>query len=187
MAAASRVRADHRQKLDKLFQTRGYSDFKWISPQKIIVSQWVRMKCIYGCGEYGKNACCPPNTPPVAECERFFKEYKDAVIFRFATKVAKPEDRHKWSRAINMKLAKLERDVFLSGHERAFLLFMDSCSLCQDCCGAKAACKQPRSARPSPEAMAVDVYSTVKQIGFPIQVLFDYSQEMNRYAFLMIH
>jgi hypothetical protein len=41
-------------------------------------------------------------------------------------------------------------------------------------------------ARPSPEGMAVDVYSTVKQLGFPIEVRTDYSQEMNRYAFLMI-
>ncbi|UCE57072.1 MAG: hypothetical protein JSV31_15050 [Desulfobacterales bacterium] len=48
-------------------------------------------------------------------------------------------------------------------------------------------CKYPRIARPSPEAMAVDVYSTVRQFGFPIHVLSEYSQEMNRYAFLLIH
>jgi hypothetical protein len=34
--------------------------------------------------------------------------------------------------------------------------------------------------------MAVDVFSTVRQIGYPIQVLVDYSQTMNRYAFLLI-
>jgi len=34
--------------------------------------------------------------------------------------------------------------------------------------------------------MAVDVYQTVRQYEFPIQVLSAYSQAMNRYAFLLI-
>jgi hypothetical protein len=34
--------------------------------------------------------------------------------------------------------------------------------------------------------MAVDVFSTVRQIGYPIEVLADYCQAMNRYAFLLI-
>jgi hypothetical protein len=34
--------------------------------------------------------------------------------------------------------------------------------------------------------MAMDVFATVRKIGYPIQVLSDYSQEMNRYAFLLI-
>ncbi len=186
MAARKKIQVTSRKKLDTLFRAKGYADYKWIDPPKIIVSQWVRMKCMYGCGEYGKNACCPPNTPSVSECERFFHEYRDAVIFRFEKAVNKPEDRHSWSKKINIKLAKLEREVFLSGFERAFMLFMDSCGLCSDCTAVREGCQQPRSARPSPEAMAVDVYSTVKQYGLPIAVRTDYDQEMNRYAFLMV-
>ena len=34
--------------------------------------------------------------------------------------------------------------------------------------------------------MAIDVFATVRKIGYPIEVLFDYSQAMNRYAFLLI-
>jgi hypothetical protein len=34
--------------------------------------------------------------------------------------------------------------------------------------------------------MAVDVFSTVRQLGYPIQVLRDYSETMNRYAFLLV-
>ena len=186
MGAKSGIAANERKKLDKLFQKKGYTDYKWIDPHKIIVSQWVRMKCMFGCGNYGHNASCPPNVPSVAECERFFREYQDAVIFRFEKAVDAPEDRHKWSKKVNIKLAKLERDVFLNGYERAFLLFMDSCCICADCAATRTACKEPRSARPSPESMAVDVYSTTRQFGFPIEVRTDYSQEMNRYAFLMI-
>lgn len=186
MTAAKNIQPTARKKLDTLFRDRGYTDYRWIDPQKIIVSQWVRMKCIYGCGEYGKNACCPPNVPTVSECERFFNEYHDAVIFQFEKAVDKPEERHVWSKKVNNKLVKLEREVFLSGFERAFMLFMDSCGICKDCTADREECKHPRAARPSPEAMAMDVYSTVKQFGFPIAVRTDYTQEMNRYAFLMI-
>jgi hypothetical protein len=42
-------------------------------------------------------------------------------------------------------------------------------------------------ARPSPEGMAMDVYTTVRQFGFPINVRTDYDQKMDRYAFLMVH
>lgn len=141
---------------------------------------------MYGCGGYGQVAACPPNLPSVSECERFFREYSDAVIFHFEKKVAKPEDRHAWTKRVNAKLSKLEREIFLSGYERVFLLFMDSCSICGECTGLREECKEPRLARPSPEAMAIDVYATVRQVGYPIEVLSDYSQKMNRYAFLMI-
>ena len=44
----------------------------------------------------------------------------------------------------------------------------------------------PQLSRPTVEAMAVDVYTTVRQIGYPIQVLSDYAQAMNRYAMLLV-
>jgi predicted metal-binding protein len=176
-----------RKTLDNLIRKQGYRDYQWIDPQRIIVSQWVRMKCRFGCGEYGRCGACPPNTPSVPECEQFFSEYSDAVILHFEGTMKKPEDRHAWSRKINAKLVKLEREVFLAGFERAFMLFMDSCCLCRECTGDHRTCKEPRMARPAPEAMAVDVYSTVRQFGFSRDVRTDYTQKMDRFAFLMIH
>jgi len=182
----SGLTASKRKKLEALFHKHGYSKFKWIDPEKIVVSQWVRTKCMFGCGEFGENACCPPNVPSVSECQKFFREYTDAVIFHFEKKVDKPDDRHAWSRGVNLKLSKLEREVFLSGYEKVFLLFMDSCCICAECSGEREKCKEPKLSRPAPEAMAVDVYTTVRQFGYPIKPLKDYSQAMNRYSFLMV-
>ena len=172
--------------LEALFKRHGFKDFKWIEPREIVVSQWVRMKCFFGCPEFGKTAACPPNIPTLSECRDFFLEYKKAVIFHFEKTVKKPEDRHAWTQKINLRLLELEREVFLLGFQKAFLLFMDSCTLCAPCPGKRSECKYPKKARPAPEAMGVDVFSTVRKIGYPIKVLSDYTQKMNRYSFLMI-
>ena len=174
------------KKLEEIFTKHSFMDFRWIDAQKIVIAQWVRMKCMFGCMEYGKSGSCPPNVPSVAECERFFRDYSEAVIFHFEKKVQKPEDRYAWTRQVNTKLLKLEREVFLAGYPKAFLLFMDTCYLCNDCTGSRTKCLNKKLARPTPEALAVDVYSTVKQVGYPIEVISDYSQKMDRYAFLMI-
>ena len=95
--------ARKRETLDAIFKKKGYTDYKWIDPQRIIVSQWVRMKCKFGCGGYGRIAACPPYTPSVAECEQFFSEYSDAVILHFegtSLKIAMPgppESTPNWS------------------------------------------------------------------------------------------
>jgi len=181
-AMAGRTKRD----LERLFVDRGFADFRWLDARDIVVAEWVRMKCLFGCPDYGKNAACPPNTPPVEACERFFREYRRAVVFHFAKTVDQPEDRHAWSRKINLELLKIEHEVFKAGFVKAFLLPMDSCNYCLDCAGLRKACKDLRRARPSPDAMAMDVFATVRKIGYRVEVLADYGQEMNRYAFLLL-
>jgi predicted metal-binding protein len=175
-----------RSTVDAVLIENGYTDYRWIDPADIVVAQWVRMKCMFGCVEYGHGATCPPHTPPVADCERFFREYRQALILHFEGLMDNPDDRHAWSAKINAGLFKLERAVFLAGFERAFILFMDSCAFCKTCSGTRETCDQPRMARPAPEAMAVDVYSTVRKAGFTIHVRTDYNQKMDRFAFLMV-
>ncbi|OQB27061.1 MAG: hypothetical protein BWY10_01662 [Chloroflexi bacterium ADurb.Bin180] len=175
-----------RANLSQLIESMGFADWAWIEPKDIQVAQWVRLKCMFGCREYGRNASCPPNLPSVEECRQAIGEYRSAAILHFPKKLAKPEDRHDWSKEVNARLLELEKAVFLAGYYKAFLLAMDSCALCGTCAGERTACKNPRAARPSPEAMGVDVFATARAAGFPIEVLRDTKQEMNRYALLLI-
>ncbi len=175
-----------REKIEEIVKQYDVKDFKWIDPKTIVVEQWVRMKCLFGCKEYGKTATCPPNVPSIEESKNFFQEYTSALVIHFEKSVEQPEDRHAWTRGINTHLLELERDVFISGFRKAFLLFMDSCTMCEGCPGKREKCKEPEKARPTPEALGMDVFATVRQIGYPIEVLSDYSQTMNRYAFLFI-
>jgi predicted metal-binding protein len=173
--------------LEAIFKDHGFSDYKWIAPAQIVVAQWVRMKCMFGCPNYGSKAACPPQTPSVAECERFFKEYSNAVVFHIRVQFDDPQDRFSWYNDMTLKLIELERKVFLSGFERALFLLFGGCQLCEECTVERSLCKQPKLARPSAEGMAVDVYSTVKKLGYPISVRTDMTQAMDRYVFLMVH
>ena len=175
-----------REQLKELFLKYQFKDFRWINPRNVVISHWVRMKCIFGCKTYGKNACCPPNTPSVDECKSFFRDYSEGVVFHFEKQLEKPEERRKWARIINQRLLSLERDVLLAGNPKAFLLFMAPCNICENCAEERIKCENKISARPTLEAMAIDVFSTARQLGYPIEVLRDYSKTMNRYAFLLV-
>lgn len=175
-----------RTELETLIRSKGYDDFRWMDPAEIVVSQWVRMKCMFGCGDYGRNATCPPNTPSVDECRDFFRGYSECVVFRFAKQFDDPAKRHAWSAGVNLQFQELEREAFLAGYHKAFALWMDNCHLCAECVDSRAACRRKDLARPTPEAMGVDVFATIRKLGYPIEVVQKYQEEMNRYAFLLI-
>lgn len=175
------------ESVEEIFHKHDFHDFKWIASDDIVISHWVRMKCMYGCPAYGKCAACPPNTPSVGDCREFFNEYTDIAVFRFEIELENPEDRHEIMKGIDRRLLELEKEVFLSGNVKTFLLISDNCALCRECTSLREDCKQPKLARPTPEAFAIDVFSSVKAVGYPIEVLEDYTKTMNRYAFLLVN
>ncbi|MDT8273655.1 MAG: DUF2284 domain-containing protein, partial [Desulfomonilia bacterium] len=46
-----------------------------VSPADVVVSQWVRFKCRFGCKGYGKHLSCPPYAPTVEETRKMVSEY----------------------------------------------------------------------------------------------------------------
>lgn len=171
---------------DRIIGAHGYDDFRWIKTDRIPVKQWVRFKCVFGCPTFNRKGTCPPNVPSIAECREFFSEYHEAVIFHFREKLNDPEKRHEWSKKVNNELLKVERDLFLAGYYKAFLLFMDECCICKQCAGTRADCTNKKQARPNPESLGVDVFATVRQVGYELNILKDFDQPMDRYAILMV-
>ncbi len=178
---------EEKDNLEKLFTDHGFRDFKWINARDIVVAQWTRFRCQFGCHNYGKRGTCPPNVPSVDECRKMIGEYSHAAMFHFEKKLEKPEDLNSWSNDVVSKLVALEREVFLAGYYKAFLIsFSGACRLCESCAGNRLECKNPSMARPGADAMGIDVYATVRGLGYHIQVLKDYNEAMNRYAFLLV-
>ena len=175
----------NKEKIGSILKNQDFTDYKWINPKEIVVAHWVRVKCTFGCADYGLGTC-PPNTPSVIDCDSFFKEYESALIIRlnkFADKNSYPSD---WSKEMTNKLLDIEREIFLLGFQKVFLLNQTCCSLCKDCPGDRINCKDKVRSRPSPESFAVDVYNTVRTAGLEINVVAQNPAEMNRIAILLI-
>ena len=101
--------------LESIFKKHELNDYKWIDPKKIIVAQWVRLKCRFGCEDYGR-VVCPPNMPSVEECRAFFHEYTNAVIFKFDSDSNDLSEQKTWTKQCNSRLLKAEKVVFFSGY-----------------------------------------------------------------------
>jgi predicted metal-binding protein len=174
-----------KEHIDKILSDLAIQNYYWIDASEIVVAQWVRVKCQFGCSDYGLGAC-PPNTPSVEECKTFFGDYKRAILIRctvFADKTNYPND---WSKATTAKLLEAERQIFISNYPKVFLLNQTCCCSCAECTGTRKDCRDKKNSRPSPESFAVDVYKTARKAGIDINVINCSPAEINRIAILLI-
>lgn len=150
----------------------GAIEAKVISAKTIVVAEWVRMKCQFGCDGFGQSLTCPPYSPTPDLTRRMLTYYKYALLVH--------GDEYTDIHAI---VPKLEREVFLCGYFKAFGMGAGPCQLCEKC--AKS-CRHPDKTRPSMEACGIDVYTTVRNNGFPIKVLKESSCKGNYYGLVLI-
>jgi predicted metal-binding protein len=148
--------------VERLVTSAGFPDFRWIAGSDVVAGQWVRLKCTYACDEYGRQACCPPNVPSVSDCRDFFRKYQRVLVIHLQKAGDSDQELRRWKGELNARLLDVERAVFLAGFYKAMVLFPGDCSLCPDCVSSPADCRHPQSSRPTPEALAVDVYATAR-------------------------
>jgi predicted metal-binding protein len=141
-----------------------------IPADQVVVADWVRLKCQYGCGAYGACLTCPPHSPSPEVTRRVLSHYRQAVLLRMerAGSGWKTETRRR--RQMSEVVAALERELFLAGRYRAWGMGAGSCRLCKEC-DPSSPCRFPDQARPSMEACGIDVYATVRQAGWEIEVV----------------
>lgn len=154
----------------------GAKEAKIISPASVVTAAWVRLKCQYGCGGYGKRLTCPPHSPTPEQTRAVLDCYRKAVLVHCPSE-------GEWE-AIGRIVAALEREVFLAGHYKAFAFGSGPCELCEECSFED--CAHPEQARPSMEAAGIDVYATARGNGFPIEVVRDRSCPQNYYGLVLI-
>ena len=146
----------------------GISEVKTIKTEDIVVGNWVRMKCQYGCGSYGNHLTCPPYSPTPSFTQRMINEYSTALLMQIQEIPAARE--LKMSRKLRHIVAALERGLFLDGYYKVFGMASGPCRLCRKC-DTKKPCRYPDVARPSMEACGIDVYQTARNAGFRLEVV----------------
>jgi predicted metal-binding protein len=151
----------------------GASYCKIIPVSKIVTSEWVRLKCQFGCDGYQRRRTCPPLSPPPSVTRRMLRDFSGAIFIAFRVPHAEVERRLR--RKGRKLLASLERELFLDGYYSAFAMGFGPCNICP-ACDLSSHCKYPEIARPSMEACGIDVYATARGAGFPLRVVRTYEE-----------
>jgi len=156
-------------------QQPGLLEVKVIRPKDVATGAWVEWKCRFGCDGYGQCLVCPPFTPKPDQTRRVLDGYRRGLLMHFRP------DAH-----VKQVVADLERAIFLMGAWKAFGLGAGPCHFCPSCPVPDGPCRHPERARPSMEACGIDVFTTVRKAGLPIEVVTDRRQCPNYYGLILV-
>jgi len=155
----------------KCAKALGARGAKVIPAKSIVAAEWVRMKCQFGCDGYGACLTCPPHSPTPETTRRMLGYYKRALLIQ--------GNEYTDIRSI---VVSLEREMFLDGYFKAFGMGAGPCDLCVEC---GETCCHTEETRPSMEACGIDVYTTVRANGYPIEVLKTANCKGNYYGIVL--
>jgi predicted metal-binding protein len=166
--------AERLARYTKLALEMGAAHAVAIRASDIVLDPRTYLKCMYGCKDWGRNWTCPsaPGAIKPWDFKNILKRYRSAILVHCADK--------KLSQKISYAL---EREAFLDGHYFSFSL--SDCSLC-DGCAHPEPCRLPKQARPSMQALGIDVYATAKKQNQPLFPLRNESEPQNWYSLVLV-
>jgi predicted metal-binding protein len=169
------------QSIISLLKEQGASDVVLINTADIVVDERVRLKCrVPVCDSYNKNLMCPPYVPPVAEFQKTLKKYEQGILLQVSAELnekyasAPTEEVFLPARKLHELVNAGEKEAFTAGFRFAAGFIGGCCRLCDECVAVHGGmhCRFPFKARPSMEAMGIDVMATVEKadlsVSFPI-------------------
>lgn len=109
-----------------------------IDPHTVVTAPWTTFKCQFGCENFGKNHCCPPEAPDYARTRAVLDSFSTGILFRV----------HHWN--ATAMAAEGARRLFLDGYYKALAFGSGPCKLCPSC--APEGCRFPGKAVPAMEA-----------------------------------
>jgi predicted metal-binding protein len=168
---------DRFERLIKTAIERGATEAKMIPVHEIFLDERVILKCqVPLCNEYGNHLLCPPNSPSVVQFREALKRYSSAILIQLRTPTDQLNSESEQSRkkAIYIRANELHEIVNVVEKAAQELHFPfaagfigGACKLCDPCVGVNSGkpCKHPFKARPSMEAVGIDVHLTAQRAG----------------------
>jgi predicted metal-binding protein len=156
-------------------QRPGVKAAKIVTGAAVETAPWVRLKCQFGCDGYAQCLVCPPYTPTPDDMRKVLDSYRRAILLHFEPDVN-----------VKATVVELEREIFLRGAWKALGLGAGPCYLCQCCALQVGECRHAERARPAMEACGIDVFTTVRKAGLPIEVVRTTRQCPNYYGLVLV-
>jgi len=165
----------------------GASQAEVIPAQWVQVDERVRLKCLVPrCYNYGQCVYCPPYTPEPEFMRQAFSRFQWAVLFRnnvvpiedFTDITRYQSQATKHGKKATETVAKIEIMAFADGYYLAVGFSTGSCRdslcggmLCQVLDSGR--CRFPSRARPSMEAVGIDVFGLAAKVGWEIYPIYN--------------
>lgn len=160
----------------------GATDVRIISARQVVIDPRVRLKCLVPrCHLYGETPNCPPYTPEPHQMREIVEKYDYAILTKNdVLPIEDFVDNEKWHKAHMAHQGKTHRIVsgvealaFNDGYYFAAGFAAGGCKT--TLCGGRVCqfldsgrCRFPLKARPSMEAVGIDVYRLVSEVGWEI-------------------
>lgn len=168
---------DRFKQLIKIALERGATVAKIISAREVVLDERVILKCqVPLCKEYGNHLLCPPKSRSLAQFREALSKYSNALLIQIGT----PRDQLGSMSEQSLKKAFYARanelheivNVVEKAAQELSLTFAagfigGACTLCDPCMGVQSGepCRHPYKARPSMEAVGIDVHLTAERAG----------------------
>jgi len=184
--------------LCKLAKELGATNAASFDAKSVVVDERARLKCsVPICREYGLNLMCPPNVMSIQAFREILAKYNHAILIQIEApiplemmeEIRKAEDVaalykspkfldifKKTFDPVKLKLHrmvhKVEAQAFALGYRFAAGFIAGSCKLCNECVtiNSHEPCRHPFRARPSMEAVGIDVFKTAENAGLPFEI-----------------
>jgi len=175
--------------LVKAAKAHGATRAKIIPARDVFLDKRTRLKCLVPmCSSYGRRLLCPPNLMPVDEFKEIIDCYESALLLQIEADVDSRDksvkhldddvckeiesetDSTEWQLKLLLLVNAMEAIAFKMGFYFAAGLSGGECCLCRNCVSPQSGrpCKHPFEARPSMEAMGIDVIRTCKKAAVPV-------------------
>ena len=169
----------------------GATRAKIIPAREIVVDERVRLKCaVPRCSCYATHLLCPPNLISVDEFRLILSKYKVGIIVQVESALDSSDKSRRpltgnlcerventtasrtWQLKLHRIVNSIETEAFKRGYYLAAGFIGGECALCTKCISPRSGkpCRRPFEARPSMEAMGIDVIRTCSKVGMPISL-----------------
>jgi predicted metal-binding protein len=174
----------------------GATNARPFNAKDVVIDERVKMKCrVPPCKDYGKNLMCPPYVMSTKELRDVISKYEWALLIQveapFNTdvknEISQTGDVASLYRnkeflmafgknfgsnfnLLHLIINKVEAKASMLGYRFATGFKAGACKLCPECVAEKSGkhCRHPYQARPSMEAVGIDVLKTAEIAGLPV-------------------
>ncbi|HEX3033463.1 MAG TPA: DUF2284 domain-containing protein [Bacillota bacterium] len=158
----------------------GASRARILTSSQVVIDPRVRLKCqVPSCDSYNFNLQCPPNCLSVNDFANYLACYQQVILVQLEAELTNadtveahydPTEVYKPANQLHQLINWAESRAFALGFRFACGFIGGCCRLCPVCVGPKGEkCRHPFKARPSMEAVGIDVFATSQAAGIPIE------------------